>query len=43
VLRTEERPIYAIASPLPQWVEVVFHFSRLNLPEPPTVTVKPLP
>jgi hypothetical protein len=35
------RPIYAIASPLPEWVEVVF--SRLNLPEPPAVTVEPLP
>jgi hypothetical protein len=35
--------LYAIASPLPQWVEVVLHFSRLNLPEPPTVTVEPLP
>jgi len=35
--------LYAVASPLPEWVEVVLHFSRLNLPEPPAVTVEPLP
>lgn len=34
--------LYAVASPLPEWVEVVLHFSRLNLPEPPAVTVLPL-
>lgn len=31
--------LYAVASPLPEWIDVVLHFSRLNLPEPPAVTV----
>lgn len=34
--------LYAVASPLPEWIDVVLHFSRLNLPEPPAVTVLPL-
>jgi hypothetical protein len=34
--------LYPVANPLPAWVEVTLHFNRINVPDPPEVTVLPL-
>ena len=34
--------LYAVATPMPSWVEMTLHFSRINISEPPAVTVLPV-
>jgi len=34
--------LYAIAEPLPPWLDVTLHFNRIRAPDPPDVTVMPL-